>query len=182
MSSDVTPPQLPGRLLTKRNVCPSRASVGQKSLLGEFTGAPTLRGGPHGASTLARVDTQMSMPPCPPGRLDAMNNARPSAETNGQPSSDAVLSSGSVPATSCAFTAFPHSPVAARANDAASGDGAARGSELVAEPSHAATVNIATPSVTRFPMVLLSSRAVRIVSSGGGGHEHGARRPSRRVQ
>src|ERR671923_2708064 len=91
------PPQPPARVLTKNSVWSLRSIVGQKSFAGELTGAPRFSGAPHGASALSRRATQMSMPPSPPGRFDAMYSVRSSRAMNGQPSSAGPLNAGSVP-------------------------------------------------------------------------------------
>src|SRR5215217_435335 len=105
-----SPPHVPCpvRLLTKKNVCPSRAIVGQKSFADEFTGAPTFTGAPHGSPTFSRVATQMSIPPRPPDRLDAMKNFFPSGETKGQPSSEAMLNAVLVPGICSTEIAVAH--------------------------------------------------------------------------
>src|SRR5215212_11345026 len=83
------------RLDTKYKVCWSRDIVGQKSSTSEFTSSPAFTGSPHGASSLARVEIQMSSPPCPPGaRLEAMKKVLPSGAMKGQPSVAEVLKFG----------------------------------------------------------------------------------------
>src|SRR5215217_7172612 len=106
-----SPPHVPCpvRLLTKKNACPSRAIVGQKSFAVEFTGAPTFTGSPHGSPTFSRVATQMSIPPKPPVRLDAMKNFFPSGEMKGQPSSEEVLNNLLVPGICSTEMAADHS-------------------------------------------------------------------------
>src|SRR3954451_10155958 len=103
------PPHVPGppRSLTKRSRLPGKG-VGQKSLALEFTGAPRFTGAPHRASLLSRCATQMSLPPRPPGRLDAMYRLSPSGDWIGQPSLNTVFNSELVPATDSAFTGVPH--------------------------------------------------------------------------
>src|SRR5690348_11516653 len=103
-----SPPQPPGRLLTKKNSWPSRAGIGQKSLDAELIGSPTFAGSPHGSSTLARRDTQMSIPRLP-GRVDAMKNVFPSRDDAGQPSVYGVLKFRSAPGDASSIrTACPH--------------------------------------------------------------------------
>src|SRR5215218_1211595 len=106
MSAFATEPQKPALVLTKKSPPPA-IGVGQKSLAAEFTGAPTFTGAPHGAALLARRATQMSMPPSPPGRFEAMYRLSPSGDSIGQPSSATVLSSALLPATSSIFCAGP---------------------------------------------------------------------------
>src|SRR5215207_8745598 len=115
------PPQPPARLLTKNSVWSLRSIVGQKSLAGEFTGAPTFSGAPQGSSGLSRRATQMSMPPSPPGRTDAMYRLRSSRATNGQPSSPSPLNDAGVPGWSSTRVALdqPEKPVGMAAADAA---------------------------------------------------------------
>src|SRR5918992_3316467 len=79
--------------------------VGQKSSAAELTGSPRFWGAPHAALVLARVATQTSSPPLPPGRFDAMYRLSPSEDWIGQPSSDGVLRSAWFPATSSIFCA-----------------------------------------------------------------------------
>src|SRR3954454_25101447 len=116
-----SPPQPPGRLEMKKNACPSRASVGQKSFEEEFTGAPTFTGSLHGSPAVSRVESQMSIPPSPPGRLDAMKKDFPCRDMNGQPSSVGPLNSGSGPvvSTRTASLQSPNPPASARAVKAA---------------------------------------------------------------
>src|SRR5215207_3030252 len=91
-----SPPQPPGRLLTKKNSWPSRAGIGQKSLYAELIGSPTLTGSPQGSSTRSRRETQTSIPRLP-GRVDAMKNVFPSRDDAGQPSRNGVLKLGCAP-------------------------------------------------------------------------------------
>ncbi len=103
-------------MLAKKNVFPSRASVGQKSLAAELIGAPTFTGSLHGSASLALLATQMSSPPKPPVRFEAMKNIFPSGDTNGQPSVLAVLKPSAAPAPKLSMsTASPQSPNAAAA-------------------------------------------------------------------
>ena len=91
--------------LTKNRPLP-RTGVGQKSSAGELTGSPRFCGAPQGASVLGRRATQMSSPPTPPGRLEAMYSLRSSGDWMGQPSSDGVFSSALFPpisSISCAW-------------------------------------------------------------------------------
>src|SRR5436190_8724255 len=103
------PPQAPAppRSLTNRSRLPRR-ELGQKSFALEYTGAPRFCGGPQRASRLSRCATQMSLPPRPPGRLDAMYRLSPSGDWIGQPSLNCVFSSELVPATDSAFTGVAH--------------------------------------------------------------------------
>src|SRR5262245_36311779 len=103
-------PQAPGSasLLTK-NRPPLPTGVGQKSSAAELTGSPRFCGAPHGEVADARVATQMSSPPLPPGRFEATYRLRPSGDWIGQPSSDGVFSSVLLPAVSSIFCAAPQS-------------------------------------------------------------------------
>src|SRR5215211_571540 len=107
MSAFATEPQKPALVLTKKSPPPA-IGVGQKSLAAELTGAPTFIGAPHEAALLARRATQMSMPPSPPGRFEAMYRLSPSGDSIGQPSSAMVLSSTVLPAISSIFCAGAH--------------------------------------------------------------------------
>src|SRR5215204_2465911 len=107
MSALATEPQKPALVLTKKSP-PPVIGVGQKSLAAELIGAPRFTGAPHGAALLARRATQMSMPPSPPGRFEAMYRLRPSGDSIGQPSSATVLSSTLLPAISSIFCAGAH--------------------------------------------------------------------------
>src|SRR5690348_12565779 len=91
-----SPPQPPGRLLTKKNSWPSRAGIGQKSLNAELIGSPTLAGSPQGSSVLARRDTQISISRLP-GRFEAMKKDFPSRDDAGHPSREVVLKFGCAP-------------------------------------------------------------------------------------
>src|SRR4029453_12055299 len=109
-------PQAPGSasLLTKnRPFLPT--GVGQKSSAAELTGSPTLTGAPHGRDVLARVAPQMSSPPFPPGRFEAMYRLSPSGDWIGQPSSDEVFSSVLFPPISSIFCAPPQAESATAA-------------------------------------------------------------------
>src|SRR5215207_623609 len=102
-------PQLAGSsLLTKNRPFP-RTGVGQKSSTVELTGSPRFCGAPHGALVLDRRATQMSSPPTPPGRFEAMYRLRPSGDWIGQPSIDPVFSSSLLPPMSSMFWAGAHS-------------------------------------------------------------------------
>src|SRR5574341_479190 len=101
------PPQPLGRVETNKNPCPSRSGEGQKSLDELLIGAPILTGAPKGPSRLVRSATQMSMPPKPPGRSEAMYNCCPSRDRIGQPSRDGVFSSELVPGADSRLTAGP---------------------------------------------------------------------------
>ena len=73
----------PGRLLFMNNQCSSRESAGEPSLKAVLIADPRCRGTPHGLSTVARSDTQMSFPPKPPMRSDVKYRLRPSYEIAG---------------------------------------------------------------------------------------------------
>ena len=62
--------ELPSRLLLKNIQWPSRENEGTASFAGVLTIPPRFSGGPQAASTDARRDTQMSLPPNPSGRLE----------------------------------------------------------------------------------------------------------------
>src|SRR5215207_9083953 len=94
-------------LLTKKRPFPP-TGVGQKSSDAELIGSGRFTGAGHGSFVLARVDTQRSSPPCPPGRFDARYRLRPSRDAIGHPSVDAVFRSTSFPAISSIFCAGPH--------------------------------------------------------------------------
>src|SRR5512133_3211182 len=93
--------------LTKNSPFP-RTGVGQKSSAVELIGSGRFTGAPHGSLVLARVDTQMSRPPMPPGRFEAMYRLSPSGDSIGQPSWEGVFTSGSFPAISSIFWAVLH--------------------------------------------------------------------------
>src|SRR5262245_16758577 len=97
-------PHAPGNAsrLTKNSPCVP-TGVGQKSSAAELTGSPRFCGAPHGALVLERVATQMSSPPLPPGRLDAMYRLSPSGDWIGQPSRDGVFSSELLPEIASTF-------------------------------------------------------------------------------
>src|SRR6185436_15185259 len=76
-------PDVPARSLLKKSKCPSRDSAGMFSTPGVLTMAPTFNGGPHGLCTEARCETQMSLAPNPPGRIDPKYKLRPSFEIAG---------------------------------------------------------------------------------------------------
>src|SRR5688500_2784978 len=91
-------PHAPGSAsLLMKNKPPLPTGVGQKSSAAEFTGSPRSCGAPQGEVALDRVATQMSSPPFPPGRFEAMNRLSPSGDWIGQPSSDGVLTSALLP-------------------------------------------------------------------------------------
>jgi signal transduction histidine kinase len=77
--------------------------VGQKSSAAEFTGSPRFVGAFQGTLVEARVATQMSSPPIPPGRFEAMKRLRPSGDWIGHPSTDGVFTSAWFPAISSIF-------------------------------------------------------------------------------
>src|SRR5918996_599744 len=94
-------------LLTNRRPFPW-IGVGQKSSESELIGSGRFTGALHGARALARVDTQMSRPPLPPGRFEAMYRLRPSGDWIGHPSVNGVFRSGWFPAISSIFCAGLH--------------------------------------------------------------------------
>src|SRR3990172_2739587 len=132
------PPQASGggRLETNMNPCPPRSGEGQKSLYSLLIGSPTLTGAPKGPSGLARPATQMSRPPSPPGRFEAMYNCSPSRERIGQPSRNGVFSSELVPGTDSRLTAGPQAE-----NEGAASAGAAtsRSRALASTPTSSAS-------------------------------------------
>src|SRR5215217_5010667 len=90
--------------LTHRRPLP-RIGVGQKSSAAELIGSGRFTGASQGARVLALVDTQMSRPPCPSGRFEAMKRLNPSGDWIGQPSTEGVFRSAWLPATSSIFCA-----------------------------------------------------------------------------
>src|ERR671919_1070798 len=94
-------------LLTNRRPSPW-IGVGQKSSAAELIGSGRLTGAPQGSLALARVATQMSRPPLPPGRLEAMYRLSPSGDWIGHPSVNGVFRSGWFPAISSIFCAGLH--------------------------------------------------------------------------
>src|ERR671937_1259436 len=97
------PPQPPALALTKNRRRP-RVGDGQKSSTELLTGAPRFTGAPYGPPGSSRCATQMSCPPRPPGRFDAMKRLRPSGDWIGHPSLKDVLRSELVPGTVSALT------------------------------------------------------------------------------
>src|SRR5919106_5825162 len=95
-------------LLTNRRPSPL-IGVGQKSSESELIDSGRLTGAPHVSLAFARVATQMSRPPLPPGRLEAMYRLSPSGDWIGHPSRDAVFRSGWFPGISSIFCARLHS-------------------------------------------------------------------------
>src|SRR5215204_6900647 len=91
-------------LLTNRRPFPW-IGVGQKSSDAELIGSGRFTGAPQGSPALARVAAQMSSPPLPPGRFEAMYRLSPSGAWIGQPSSDGMLSSALLPPVSSIFCA-----------------------------------------------------------------------------
>src|SRR5215203_3757081 len=86
-------------LLTNRRPFPW-IGVGQKSSDAELIGSGRFTGAPQGSPALARVAAQMSRPPLPPGRFEAMYRLSPSGDWIGHPSSEGVFRSGWFPAIS----------------------------------------------------------------------------------
>src|SRR5919108_2251331 len=103
------PPQPPARVLTKNSRRP-RVGDGQNSSAEVLMSAPRLLGLLHGSPTSSRCAAQMSRPPKPPGRFDAMYSVSPSGARIGQPSVNGVLKSELVPAIDSAFTGADHGP------------------------------------------------------------------------
>src|ERR671919_264572 len=93
-------------LLTNRRPSPW-IGVGQKSSDSELIGSGRLTGAPHGSLVLARVASQMSRPPLPPGRLEAMYRLSPSGTGRGPPAGGGVLGGGWLRAPSSFFGASP---------------------------------------------------------------------------
>src|ERR671910_3442727 len=99
-------PQLSAVVLRLTKNRPSaRTGVGQKSSAAELIGSPRFSGAPKGASELIRRATQISSPPYPPGRFDAMYRLSPSGAWIGQPSRDGVFNSVLFAAISSIFWA-----------------------------------------------------------------------------
>jgi hypothetical protein len=67
----------------KSSCLPSRESDGRDSPAAVFTTAAMLTGADQGSAIRARVEAQMSWPPCPPARLDESTTSSPSARTFG---------------------------------------------------------------------------------------------------
>src|SRR6267143_1123875 len=80
MSFDPCPP---ARSLVKNSRCPSSETTGEPSMPGPFTFGPRLTGSPHGLSSEARRDTQMSPPPRPPARVETKYRLSSSGERAG---------------------------------------------------------------------------------------------------
>src|SRR5438128_8794361 len=79
------PPKPPGRVEVKNIVLPSADSAGAPaSNPTTLIGAPRFMGVDHGSSVLARVETQMSKVPIPPGRFDPKRISRPSLRMAGR--------------------------------------------------------------------------------------------------
>src|SRR5919202_1307106 len=93
--------------LTKKRPFP-RTGVGQKSSDAELIGSGRFTGAPQESLALARVDTQMSRPPFPPGRFEAMYRLSPSGDWIGQPSRKGVFRSTWLPSISSTFCAVLH--------------------------------------------------------------------------
>src|SRR5258707_10204982 len=71
-----------GRALKKNTQCPSVVRLGELSSKGEFS-VVTFCGFCHGLSRLSRCETHRSVPPAPPGRLDAKIRLKPSLDSVG---------------------------------------------------------------------------------------------------
>src|SRR5262245_15347991 len=63
-------PMPPGFVLVKYIQWPSRENAGTLSAKLVLMTPPRFAGGPHGSSTLARVEIQMSVSPKPPGLFE----------------------------------------------------------------------------------------------------------------
>src|SRR6186713_1437845 len=83
---------LSSRSETKNSERPN-TGVGQKSAAVELIGLPIFWGSFQGDPRVSRSATQMSLPPAPPGRLDAKSRLNPSGVSIGQPSAAGELSS-----------------------------------------------------------------------------------------
>ncbi|MCA1640487.1 MAG: serine/threonine protein kinase [Acidobacteria bacterium] len=102
-------PSVPGRFEPKTIVSPSQESVARVSFAALLT-AVRLTGAAQSSSVLPRTAVQMSWPPRPPGRFEAMKRLCPSGDWIGQPSLNGVLSCALVPGIDSALTGAPHSP------------------------------------------------------------------------
>src|SRR5712664_3656839 len=92
-------PQPPRPVLWKYNWCPFGVNVGARSFPAELMFGPRFAGVCHAqagssASAQARCETQMSVPPNPPGRSELMYRLSPSLEIAGCCSFAAVLIAG----------------------------------------------------------------------------------------
>src|SRR5262249_23775871 len=87
-------PKPPRPVEWNNNQCPSREKLGALSSPLLLRADPRFTGWPHGASWLARRDTQRSSPPWPPGRLELKYRLRPSLEIPGRSSPDRELTTG----------------------------------------------------------------------------------------
>src|SRR5918995_3216899 len=102
-----SPQVTPSIVLRLTNRRPSAwIGVGQKSSDAELIGSGRFTGAPHGSPALARVATQMSRPPLPPGRFEAMYRLNASGDWIGHPSSAGVLTSALFPFISSSFCAL----------------------------------------------------------------------------
>src|SRR4029453_1444242 len=93
-------------LLTKSRPPPC-SGVGQNSSAAELI-ASRFTGAPQPPLLLDLVATQMSRPPSPPGRFEAMYRLRPAGDWSGEPSSDMVFSSELLPGIVSIFSARLH--------------------------------------------------------------------------
>src|SRR5687767_1198257 len=100
------PPADPVRLLWKNSTWPSLDSAGAPSMKGELTGAPRFTGVSQGLSRDARLVTQMSTRPNPPGRSEAKYIVSSSDESVGLLSANGELISDP------RFTGADHSELA----------------------------------------------------------------------
>src|SRR3989449_8633035 len=73
---------------------PPRSTLFPYTTLFRSTVGPRFCGGPQGSWRLARLETQMSSPPKPPGRPEVMYRLRPSLEIAGRLSSADELTTG----------------------------------------------------------------------------------------
>jgi hypothetical protein len=94
VSQRSSPPRPPGLVEFTMSVSPSGEMPGHHSFSGVFTAGPRLMGACQGSARDGRVEIQTSLIPRPPGLLDAKNSDRPSAESFGTLSGDALLTIG----------------------------------------------------------------------------------------
>src|SRR4051812_44376560 len=99
-------PEPRARVEKKYSVVPSRESQGEPSSEALLTGLERSMGVDHVSESVSRVDVQMSINPCPPGRSDVMNASRPSLLMKIRVSRPALLNSG----TSTPGPKYPSSP------------------------------------------------------------------------
>src|SRR5688572_3346805 len=85
------PPEPPGRVVAKNRWCPSRDSVGDRSLAPVLMTAPRLTGMPQGSFRSDRRATHRSSPPKPPGRVEVKYRLSPFFDICGANSSAELL-------------------------------------------------------------------------------------------